>query len=333
MRVLIFGKGGALAGQLEAAFAPSSLRAETGTGLCLSERSNPRHEGDCHGPPTGVGGPRNDGKDNPEVISLSHADCDITDATAVGAAIAKYKPTHILNAAAYNAVDEVEVDNAAAIAVNSTAVGHIARAAAAHRGVMVHYSTDYVFEGKKQEGYRESDEPNPVNAYGQSKRGGEIEIEALAAMDSAFRWYIIRTSRLFGALGGGASAKKSFVDLLFERARTGSTIEVIDAEVSSPTYTADLAAATARLLKSSVASGIFHLTNSGTCTRYQCAREVFTLWHDLSGEPLPTIVPVHSFPNRKARRPAYSGLLNTKLPLLRPWQEALRDYLSTRVEV
>lgn len=291
MRVLIFGKGGALAGQLEAVFG-------------------------AH-----------------EVISLFHVDCDITNAEAVSAAVKYHKPSHILNAAAYNAVDEAEVDNTTAVAVNSTAVGHLATAAAEHGATLVHYSTDYVFDGTKQEGYVESDPPNPINAYGRSKLGGEKQMHAIAARNPGFQYFIIRTSRLFGPQGSGTRAKKSFVDLMLERAEKNLPVEVVDAEMSSPTFTLDLAKATHRLLQDQALAGIYHLTNTGTCTRYGFAQKIFGLRHALSSATVPTIVEVPVATGTRAPRPKFSVLLNTKAPALRAWQEALRDYLQKKMSI
>lgn len=288
MHILIFGSGGALAGQLEEIFREQ------------------------------------------EVVALGHADCDITNADTVSSVIEKYRPSHILNAAAYNAVDEAETDDTVAVAVNATAVGHIAAAAEKYGAVFVSYSTDYVFDGTKQEGYRESDATNPINAYGRSKLAGERAIEAVAAEHSSFPYFIIRTSRLFGPQGIGNRAKKSFVDLMLERTKASEPVEVLDAEVSSPTLTGDLAHATRKLFADAAPAGIYHITNSGTCTRYSFAQEIFKQWRELTGQPQPALLPVSVFQGQSAPRPVFSVLLNTKMQPLRSWQEALADYLKKK---
>ncbi len=265
-----------------------------------------------------------------DVVQLGHKDCDITDAYEVMRVVQKHRPTHIINAAAFNVVDKAEEDDRLAVAVNGTAAGHIARAAAVVRAIMVHYSTDYIFDGKKPEGYREDDAPNPINKYGRSKLSGEQELEKVKS-SVGLSYYCIRTSRLFGPIGTAKSSKKNFVDIMIERAQAGQDCDVIDAEVSSPTYTPDLAAATVRCLKERWPFGTYHLTNSGACTRFACAKEIFAQWALLTGKPQPTINPIAEVAAQgRAPRPAYAVLLNTKTPTMRPWQEAVGEYLQVK---
>ncbi len=262
-----------------------------------------------------------------DVISLRHADCDITNADDVMRVVRNHRPTHLFNAAAYNDVDTAEADDATAIAVNATAVAHLASAAAAAGAVMIHYSTDYVFDGTVHHGYRESDVPHPINAYGRSKLLGEMAVQSVAREIEGFRWYCIRTSKLFGPTGSSKGAKKSFVDLMLARADAKAPIEVLDTDMSAPTYTVDLAEATRRCVDASWFPGIYHLTNSSACTRYGFAQEIFRQWQTLTGKTPPMLTPVTSL-QRIAARPNFSILLNTKAPPLRSWQEALRAYLQ-----
>jgi len=238
-----------------------------------------------------------------------HKDLDITNEAAVKAYILALKPDLVINAAAYTNVDGCEDDPETAFAVNGDAPGYIAAACREVGAVLVHYSTDYVFDGTKTE-YVESDEPNPINVYGASKLRGEQKIAQ--NMDD---YRIIRTSWLFGRHG------KNFVETIRHLSQTNETVRVVTDQVGKPTYTADLARKTAEIAE--CPPGIYHMTNDGVCSWYEFARAF-----------APNVVPCTSdeFP-RKARRPAYSVLVNTKTSPMRPWKEALEDYLRPTVKV
>jgi len=238
-----------------------------------------------------------------------HKDLDITNEAAVKAYILALKPDLVINAAAYTNVDGCEDDPETAFAVNGDAPGYIAAACREVGAVLVHYSTDYVFDGTKTE-YVESDEPNPINVYGASKLRGEQKIAQ--NMDD---YRIIRTSWLFGRHG------KNFVETIRHLSQTNETVRVVTDQVGKPTYTADLAHKTAEIAE--CPPGIYHMTNDGVCSWYEFARAF-----------APNVVPCTSdeFP-RKARRPAYSVLVNTKTSPMRPWKEALEDYLRPTVKV
>ena len=152
--------------------------------------------------------------------------------------------------------------------------------------------------------------------------------DGLARNDShnrVLRYYIIRTSRLFGPAGAGDGAKKSFVDMILQLGREGKELDLVDGEVSSPTYVVDLARATRELIESGVPAGIYHRTNFGACTWYEWAKKIFEL-SSLSVKLNP--VQASKFP-RPASRPKFSKLLNTKLSPLRSWEDALTEYLTT----
>ncbi|MEN6514773.1 dTDP-4-dehydrorhamnose reductase [Methanoculleus sp.] len=238
-----------------------------------------------------------------------HEDLDITDEAAVKAYILAAKPDLVINAAAYTNVDGCEDDPETAFAVNGDAPGYIAAACREAGAVLVHYSTDYVFDGSKTE-YVESDEPNPINVYGASKLRGE---QAIAQYMDDYR--IIRTSWLFGRHG------KNFVETIRHLSQTNDTIRVVTDQVGKPTYTMDLARKTAEI--ADCPPGIYHVTNDDVCSWYEFARAF-----------APNVVPCTSdeFP-RKAKRPAYSVLVNTKTSPMRPWKEALEDYLRPTVKV
>lgn len=260
-----------------------------------------------------------------EVIGWERHDCDIMNTAEVFAKLCALHPDICINTAAYNAVDAAEADAAPALAVNGTAVGTLAAASAAVGCSFVHFSTDYVFSGTKNEGYVEDDAPEPVSAYGRSKSAGEEAIQEVARTHPGWRWCLIRTSRLFGSQGSSANTKRSFVDTMVALSAMKDRLEVVDEEVSSPTYTSDLAAATRALVESDAPAGIYHRTNDGACTWYGFAREIFRItgWRG-------TLVPVSAsaYP-RPAKRPAHSVLRSTKLPPMRRWEEALAEYLSS----
>lgn len=238
-------------------------------------------------------------------------DFDITDRQAVERTLTAVRPGVVINAAAYTDVDGSEDHEADATAVNGTAVGYLSDVCRNLGTLLVHYSTDYVFEGDRPEGYREDDESHPINAYGRSKAAGEA---ALTASGASF--LLIRTSWLFGAYG------KNFVDTIVRKSREAPELTVVDDQYGRPTYTSDLAAHTKQLIDAGV-RGIRHATNDGTTTWFDFARAVL----ECVGSTTP-IRPISSAQlTRKAKRPAFSVLVNTKDPSLRPWQEALRDYL------
>ncbi|MBF0496478.1 MAG: dTDP-4-dehydrorhamnose reductase [Deltaproteobacteria bacterium] len=260
-----------------------------------------------------------------DVIGLSNRELDITDQEAVFKTVKLIQPQAIINAAAYNAVDNCEKDDqefARAVKLNGLAVGFLAEAAAQCQAVFVHYSTDYVFAGDVPAGYREEDLPHPISRYGQSKLMGEKAL--LQFKDSGLKWYLVRTSKLFGPPGHSAQAKPDFFSLMLKLSRERDTLEVVDDETSCFTYTPDLAQATLEFLDQRPEYGIYHLANTGPGTWYQAALELFRLSGARVGvRPVPS----EYFP-RPAKRPKFSVLLNTKLPPMRDYRLALKDYLE-----
>lgn len=250
---------------------------------------------------------------------VDRQEMDITSVRAVKKVVADYQPEVIINSSAYNNVDGAESDFVTAKRINATGVVHLARAAVEAGALLVHFSTDYVFDGSKKEGYREDDQPAPQSKYGESKMLGEQSIQKICS-----QYYIIRLSRLFGKQGSSSQTKESFVDKMVRLAKTETVLTVIDEELSCPTYAPDLAARTRELIDRRPPFGIYHLTNAGACTWYQFAKEIFSQ-RQWNGTVVP--VPANTFP-RPAPRPRFSVLRNTKLEPLRPWQEALKDYLA-----
>ncbi len=243
---------------------------------------------------------------------------DISDKSDVQEKIEDLKPDLVINSAAYNDVDGAEKNEALANKINGFGVGYLARAVRVSGGILVHYSTDYVFKGDKKEGYKESDKPDPQSAYARSKYLGEQETQK-----NIDNFYIIRLSRLFGKPAVSQAGKKSFVDVMLELSKTKKDLNIVDDELSCPTYAPDLALRTKEIIDRKKPFGIYHAANSGACTWYEFAKEIFAMKEiSVRLNSVPT-----SFYPRPAKRPEYSILLNTKLPLQRRWQDALKEYL------
>jgi dTDP-4-dehydrorhamnose reductase len=256
-----------------------------------------------------------------EVVGWDREEADIISPD-IKNKIVGLKPDVIINATGYNAVDKCEVDSIEkdlAYKINSEAPKQLAEVAKKIDAVFVNYSSDYVFKGDKKDGYTENDVPNPVSVYGESKLLGEKNIQSIGG-----RFYIIRPSRIFGKPGISTMSKKSFVDIMVEK-KNEAEIRVVDEEKGSPTYAPDLARFTRMLIEGERPHGIYHGTNSGACTWYEWAEEIFKI---LNSHPKLVSVSGNEFP-RPARRPMYSALINTKMPPQRSWQEALKEYLKT----
>jgi len=242
---------------------------------------------------------------------------DITNADQVEQKISSVRPDLVINSAAYNDVDACETNFNLAKSINADGPVNLAKTCQKINATFIHYSTDYVFDGTKKEGYLESDTPNPISKYGESKLLGE------RALNFCDKCYIIRTSRLFGKPAISDGAKKSFVDVMVALSESRDTLDVVDEELSNPTLVNDLATQTRLILDGNYDYGIYHGVNEGACTWFTFAQEIF----EILAKNV-TINPVTSskFP-RPASRPAFSSLLNTKSPKLRPWQDALKEYL------
>ncbi|MBI5229777.1 MAG: dTDP-4-dehydrorhamnose reductase [Candidatus Magasanikbacteria bacterium] len=258
-----------------------------------------------------------------DVVGWDKEEIDITDASRAREKIIACKPDIIINAAAYNNVDKAETDDKElAMKINGEAVETLAKIANELGALLVQYSSDYVFAGDKKIGYTEINEPSPISVYGESKLAGE------EAARSARAYYLLRTSRLFGASASSAGAKKSFVDIMLSLAKDKKEFDLVDEEFASPTYVVDLARRTKEIIEAEEPYGLYHVTNSGACTWYGFGAEIFRLARLKNVVTRP--VPVSAFP-RPAKRPAYSELVSMKLRPLRPWQDALKEYIEPMV--
>ena len=276
---------------------------------------------------------------------LDKDELDITDKESVQKVFSDLKPDIVINAAAYTDVDGCETNRELAMKVNGVAPGYLAEASRDIGAVLVHYSTDYVFDGNKKEGYDEDDEPgDAINFYGESKLAGER-----AVREAGGSYYIIRTSWLFGGWPSYAKASegkpKNFVETILKLAQEINRIKVVNDQYGKPTFSLDLARKTRELIESKLVRrsfseggkdfGVYHITNEPTTTWYDFAKEIVEQIKNTRDNTsiIPSILPCASseFP-RPAKRPQYSILKNTKLSPMRPWQEALREYLSLRKE-
>ncbi|MEA3240333.1 MAG: dTDP-4-dehydrorhamnose reductase [Pseudomonadota bacterium] len=257
-----------------------------------------------------------------EIIPLTHADMDISNDQQVLKVLGKIKPQVIINCAAYTDVDGAEEEKHLALAVNSRGVRNLALAAAEYQIFICHFSTDYIFDGKRKEPYREWEQHWPLNYYGISKQGGE---EMLASLWDGY--VLIRTSWLYGPGG------KNFVDTVRNKLEAGEALRVVDDQFGAPTYVGDLAA-TAITLVELRARGKYHYTNDAGngVSWYEVAREIASI----SGCDPELITPVKTADiEQEAERPAHSvlGLQKIKemLPsMIRSWKDALRSYLGEK---
>ncbi|HZT73032.1 MAG TPA: dTDP-4-dehydrorhamnose reductase [Terriglobales bacterium] len=256
-----------------------------------------------------------------EVVAMRHADLDVRDAAAIGRALAAHRPEAVINTSAFHKVEVCEQEAESAFAVNAIAVLNLARACAEAGAALVHFSTDYVFDGAKGAPYVESDLPAPVNVYGASKAAGELLARAFCP-----KHFVIRTTGLYGKAGSNGKGG-NFVETMLRKARAGEAIRVVHDQVLTPTYTVDLAAKVLELLGSG-RYGLYHVTSEGQCSWYDFAAKIF----ELSGLR-PDLQPVSSAEFRSpVRRPAYSVLAKAGLRAigLAPppaWPDALARYL------
>jgi len=260
-----------------------------------------------------------------ELIVWDREEVDITDKELILKKIEDIFPDIIINSAAYNAVDKCEENEEELLLakkLNSDAPGYLAEAALKVGAVLVHYSSDYVFDGKSKVGYAEKDTPRPINNYGKTKLGGEKNIIKLSG--KGLRYYIIRTSKLFGPKGESEAAKRSFFDIMLKLGKEKDELDIVDSEESCFTYTPDLALWTKKLIESEKGSGIYHFVNEESSTWHSAVLELFKI----SGIKI-KVNPVSPdrFP-RPAKRPEFSVLVNTKFEKMRSYKQALYEYLK-----
>jgi dTDP-4-dehydrorhamnose reductase len=254
-----------------------------------------------------------------DVYPVDIEELDITDFAEVMRQVSAFRPDLVIHGAAYTDVDGAELNSDIAYKVNAMGTQNLVAAAHDAGATILYVSTDFVFDGSKGEPYHEFDDVNPLGVYGRSKLAGERYVTMLTN-----RAYICRTAWLYGRRG------HNFVKTMLKLAEAGGTVRVVDDQVGSPTYAADLAQ---KLIEIGLSGrfGLYHTTNGGQASWYDFAERIF----ELAGIKV-DLQPITSAEfKRPARRPSFSVLRNLSLELqgmepMRDWDQALRDYFSSR---
>lgn len=254
-----------------------------------------------------------------QTIYTDRDELDLTDAKAVEAFLIDNDITHVVNCAAYTAVDRAEEEKSECAAINTDAVKNLAMAADANGAKIIHISTDYVFDGTNHRPYRESDKVNPISQYGTTKRKGETALLALAPES-----IIIRTAWLYSSFGN------NFVKTMLRLADKNPEVRVISDQIGTPTYARDLAKAIVTILRSQQwVAGIYHFTNEGAASWYDFAHAIFRI----AGKKVKlTPIPTEDYPT-PATRPAYSILDRSRIKAtygveIPHWEDSLRDCMA-----
>jgi dTDP-4-dehydrorhamnose reductase len=255
-------------------------------------------------------------------LHFRYPSLDITDFDAVTEAVAAYRPDVILNCAAYNFVDKAETDHVQAFKVNAFGPALLSHAARKYNAALVHYGSDYVFDGLKKSPYVESDPANPLNQYGKSKLAGEQ-----LAVEGGAKTLILRLSWVFGP------GRQNFIHKLRDWAKDGRVLKMADDEISVPTYTEDVVDITLKAVESGL-SGVYHLTNSGVASRYEWAGAVLKelgLKNKLERARRDDFC-------LPAKRPGFSAMSNRKISAelnvnIPEWRAAVKSFLTKEVQV
>ncbi len=258
-----------------------------------------------------------------ELIPLTINELDIKDRDKTWSVIGEIEPDLVINTAAYVRVDDAEDNAEEAFKVNAIGAKNLAEACREIESIMLHISTDYVFDGKKvSEPYSEVDVPNPINVYGLSKYAGDLFVQNYTEQHC-----ILRTASLYGKAGAYGKGG-NFVYTILDKAKRGETLRVVDDIQMSPTYALDLAKEIWSLTSSRNASGIYHITNSGFCSWYEFTKKILE-FSKIEAE----IIPVsHREYKTKARRPQWTPLMSVKGLKLRNWESALEDFMEEVVK-
>ena len=259
-----------------------------------------------------------------QVIGTTHETLDVIRSEQVRETVGTTRPQIIINTSAFHKVDVCETEVMRAFEVNACGVRNLALAAREVDAALVHFSTDYVFEGNASKPYTEEDSPNPVNVYGVSKLAGEKMVR--------FLWrksFVIRTCGLYGHAGSSGKGG-NFVEMMLKKARNQESIRVVNDQRLTPTSTRELARKVVELIETDY-YGLYHITSNGECSWYEFAKKIFEL-QGIRSDLGPTSTQDYQSP---ARRPAYSVLANAKLQQLsmddlKPWEAALQEYLEVR---
>jgi dTDP-4-dehydrorhamnose reductase len=261
-----------------------------------------------------------------EVVPLTHAQMDVSNAERVAAVVAETQPQVVLNTAAFHKVEECEKKPELAFQVNGSAAMNLAQVCQRANATLVHFSTDYVFGGyARNTPLEETDRPAPLNAYGVSKLAGEYLIAS-----NTDRYFVLRVCGLYG-IAGSSGKGGNFVENILKKALAGEAVRVVEDQVLTPTYTVDLAKAVRQLIQTGK-FGLYHLSSEGQCSWYEFTRHIFECAEvraSLTG------CKTGDFPS-SVKRPAYSVLSKAKLRRtglsIPSWQDALARYLQERAQ-
>lgn len=266
------------------------------------------------------------GSEFPEIFSdkkhrlyaFKHNDADICDLKKIESALKDLKPDVIINAAAYNNVDGAEDEPERAFNVNGLGPYNLALLSKKIGATLIHFSTDFVFDGSKGAPYTEDDEPNPLSIYGKSKLAGDTAVKLILPSS-----YVIRTACLFGGQG------RNFLTRILENAKKNGSVEVPNDVVGSPTYAKHLASATLQLTQKAPPFGTYNIVNDGYCSRYEWAVEFLKLVRPKAEvKPVSVKSVLH-----KAARPLFSALSTSKIKALNinmpTWKEAVREFVES----
>ncbi len=263
------------------------------------------------------------------VVPWTRAELDVCDHEKAGRLLSELRPDVVVNTTAFHRVDLCESQPEATFLVNAVAPYRLARLAAELGFTLLHFSTDYVFDGSSRVPYTEEDPPNPLSVYGLSKLTGERLVQRYAP-----RHFVLRTTGLYGAVGSTGKGG-NFVETMIRLGKTGNPVRVVGDQVCTPTWTGDLARAVTALLaregEASVPYGLYHLTSAGACSWFEFAAAIFELC-GMTVDLRPITSDEYAAP---ASRPAYSVLAHRRwlaagFQDLRPWRDGLRDYLEQK---
>jgi dTDP-4-dehydrorhamnose reductase len=264
-------------------------------------------------------------RDKFDVTGFNHTQFDLSDLTAVREKLRKTSFDVLINAAGFTKVDVCETQPDRAFLINAEAARVLAEICDEKNARLIHFSTDYVFDGEKREPYTEEDEATPISIYGGSKLAGEKNVLAVRNQN-----LVVRVSWVFGP------DRPSFIDAMIQQARENEKVDAVADKFSTPTYTLDIAEMLPRFFGSHAPGGILHFANTGLCSWREYAQWAVDCCHD-AGLPLKTKIigarKLRDMANWVARRPVYSVLSAAKYSMLtgvspRTWREAVSDYIT-----
>ncbi len=262
-------------------------------------------------------------KNHYDIFPLEHKDIDISDIDSVNSVLKEIKPEIIINTAAFHNVPLCEKEKEKAFKVNAEGAENLSKISNDLKSVLLHFSTDYVFDGKKHKPYIETDPPNPLNIYAKSKLEGERRIKKISE-----KYYILRVAGLYGKYPSRVKGY-NFVSLMLKLAKERDKIKVVDDEWTTPTYTKEIAIEVLEIIKSMPDYGLYHATAEGECSWYEFAKAIF----DLANVKTNLMKAAPGEFSSEVERPKYSVLENQNLKkaginIFKHWKDGLKEYLE-----